>query len=332
MTTGNTKSIKRTSSRKTSANKSRKIITASKPKSRKTKEPKERTETKERTKKNENKSVVKDARIIAQTIYHEGGDCYREIVIVKARQPWITPNIAFFQSTGRSNKGYEKLTGTWFPTIGIQSFRFSNDENESFALVKMGFLKKESLSIPRELSDILNGFMDYLLEDERMKAIHTHYVSSVVLDKTLSKPQEISKYRYPFLNELNDFTNMLEQYFINTNQIQTSIELGGGIWSLQNEYFVQLFLQYFLISNHPINPIRREPVPELSVCRISSEPSPSLSLSSEDIRINDFLTQHDSYMDMKTVSHSGIVEYVPSRSYLVKLNGFTQQFNILMIK
>jgi hypothetical protein len=120
-------------------------------------------------------------------------------------------------------------------------------------------------------------------------------------------------------------------YFINTNQIQTSIELGGGIWSLQNEYFVQLFLQYFAISNHPINPIRREPVyPELSVCRISSESS--LSLSSEDIRINDFLTQHNSYMDMKTVSHSGIVEYVPSRSYLVKLNGFTQQFNILMIK
>jgi hypothetical protein len=323
MTTGNTKSIKRTSSRKTSANKSRKIITASKQKSRKTKE---------RTKRHENKSVVKDARIIAQTIYHEGGDCYREIVIVKARQPWITPNIAFFQSTGRSNKGYEKLAGTWFPTIGIQPFRFSNDENESFALVKMGFLKKESLSIPRELSDILNGFMDYLLEDERMKAIHTHYVSSVVLDKTLSKPQEISKYRYPFFNELNDFINMLEHYFINTNQIQTSIELGGGIWSLQNEYFVQLFLQYFAISNHSINPIRREPVPELSVCRISSENSHSLSLSSEDIRINDFLTQHNSYMDMKTVSHSGVVEYVPSRSYLIKLNGFTQQFNILMIK
>jgi len=326
MTTSNRKSVKRTSSRKTSVNKNR--ITSSKTKSRKTSSATSKVKWVERTN-------VKDARIIAQTIYHEGGDCYREIVIVKARQPWITPNIAFFQSTGRSNKGYEKLTGTWFPTIGIQPFRFSNDENESFALVKMGFLKKVSLSIPRELSDILNGFMDYLLEDERMKAIHTHYISSVVLDKTLSKPQEISKYRYPFLNELNDFTNMLEQYFINTNQIQTSIELGGGIWSLQNEYFVQLFLQYFLISNHPINPInpiRREPVPELSVCRISSEPSPSLSLSSEDIRINDFLRQHDSYMDMKTVSHSGVVEYVPSRSYLVKLNGFTQQFNILMIK
>ena len=321
MTTSNRKSVKRTSSRKPSVNKNR--ITSSKTKSRKTSSATSRVKKVERTN-------VKDKRIIAQTIYHEGGDCYREIVIVKARQPWLTPNTAFFQSTGRSNKGYEKLTGTWFPTIGIQPFRFSNDKNETFALVKMGFLKKESLLVSRELSDILNGFMDYLLEDKHMKEIHTHYVTSVVLNKTLSKPQEITKYRYPFLNELNDFTNMLEQYFINTNQIQTSIELGGGIWSLQNEYFVQLFLQYFAISNTMI-PIHREPMyPELSTCRISSEPH-TVSLSPEDIRINDFLTQHDSYIDIKNVADSELLEYVPSRSYLVKLNGFTQQFNIRMM-
>ena len=323
MTTSNRKSVKRTSSRKPSVNKNR--ITSSKTKSRKTSSATSRV-------KRVDRSNVKDKRIIAQTIYHEGGDCYREIVIVKARQPWLTPNTAFFQSSGRSNKGYEKLTGTWFPTIGIQPFRFSNDENETFALVKMGFLKKESLSVSRELSDILNGFMDYLLEDKHMKAIHAHYVTSVLLDKTVSKPQEITKYRYPFLNELNDFTNMLEQYFINTNQIQTSIELGEGIWSLQNEYFVQLFLQYFAISNTMI-PIHREPMyPELSTCRISSEPhTVSLSLSPEDIRVNDFLTQHDSYIDIKNVADSELLEYVPSRSYLVKLNGFTQQFNILMM-
>lgn len=176
--------------------------------------------------------------------------------------------------------------------------------------------------------------MDYLLEDKHIKEIHTHYVTSVLLDKTLSKAQEINKYRYPFLNELNDFTNMLEQYFINTNQIQTSIELGGGIWSLQNEYFVQLFLQYFAISN-PMIPIHREPMhPELSVCRISSDSqtvSTSLSLSPEDIRVNDFLTEHDSYIDIKNVSDSRVIEYVPSRSYLVKLNRFTQQFNIRMM-
>lgn len=322
MTTSNRKSRKRTSS----VNKNR--ITSSKTKSRKTSSVTSRVKRVKRV----DRPNVKDDRIIAQTIYHEGGDCYREIVIVKARQPWITPNTAFFQSSGRSNKGYEKLTGTWFPTIGIQPFRFSNDENETFALVKMGFLKKESLSVSRELSDILNGFMDYLLEDKHMKEIHTHYVTSVLLDKTLSKAQEINKYRYPFLNELNDFTNMLEQYFINTNQIQTSIELGEGIWSLQNEYFVQLFLQYFAISN-PMIPIHREPMhPELSTCRISSDPhTVSLSLSPEDIRINDFLTQHDSYIDIKKVVDSGLLEYVPSRSYLVKVNGFTQQFNILMM-
>ena len=323
MTTSNRKSRKRTSSRKISMNKNR--ITSSKTKSRKTSSATSRV-------KKVDRPNVKNGRIIAQTIYHEGGDCYREIVIVKARQPWLTPNTAFFQSSGRSNKGYEKLAGTWFPTIGIQPFRFSNDENETFALVKMGFLKKESLSVSRELSDILNGFMDYLLEDKHMKEIHTHYVTSVLLDKTVSKPQEITKYRYPFLNELNDFTNMLEQYFINTNQIQTSIELGEGIWSLQNEYFVQLFLQYFAISN-PMIPIHREPMyPELSVCRISSEPhTVSRSLSPEDIRVNDFLTQHDSYIDIKKVADSGLLEYVPSRSYLVKVNGFTQQFNILMM-
>lgn len=135
MTTSNRKSRKRTSS----VNKNR--ITSSKTKSRKTTSVTSRVKRVERVERVDRPNV-KNGRIIAQTIYHEGGDCYREIVIVKARQPWITPNTAFFQSSGRSNKGYEKLTGTWFPTIGIQPFRFSNDENETFALVKMGFLKK----------------------------------------------------------------------------------------------------------------------------------------------------------------------------------------------
>ena len=86
----------------------------------------------------------KKSKIIAQTVYHEGGDCYREIIIVKASQPWPTENIAFFQSTGRSNVGTENLAGTWFPTLGIQRIQFQSIGGKEVVLVKMAMLNKKN--------------------------------------------------------------------------------------------------------------------------------------------------------------------------------------------
>jgi hypothetical protein len=49
-------------------------------------------------------------------IYNEGGDSYRPFVIVRLpKDLWITLNISYYRSSGRSNRTMI-YSDTWFPT------------------------------------------------------------------------------------------------------------------------------------------------------------------------------------------------------------------------
>ena len=63
-------------------------------------------------------------KVQIEIIYHEGGDSYRPFIVmnVPTQYNWLTPNISFFQSSGRSNDNSvenELRRNTWFPTIGL---------------------------------------------------------------------------------------------------------------------------------------------------------------------------------------------------------------------
>jgi len=295
----------------------------------------------------------KKSKIIAQTVYHEGGDCYREIIIVKASQPWPTKNIAFFQSTGRSNVGTENLAGTWFPTLGIQRIHFQSIGGKEVVLVKMAMLNKKNSLLPKQLSDLFIGFIDFLTAN--IISIKTYYLSTIPqTELPISKKDEIEKYRNPFYKDLNSLLSMIESYFINTDQIKTSIELGNGIWE-KDEYFVKLFLQFFAFSNKII-PIHRQPleiqgqqlpinelngtplsgacpISNLHRCKASNTSSqlcmiaPDMSeITDEDKKINDFLTTHDAFIEVDSTEYQ--IEYINKRDYYNKINQFQRDFNI----
>jgi len=264
----------------------------------------------------------KKSKIIAQTVYHEGGDCYREIIIVKASQPWPTKNIAFFQSTGRSNVGTENLAGTWFPTLGIQRIHFQSIGGKEVVLVKMAMLNKKNSLLPKQLSDLFIGFIDFLTAN--IISIKTYYLSTIPqTELPISKKDEIEKYRNPFYKDLNSLLLMIESYFINTDQIKTSIELGNGIWE-KDEYFVKLFLQFFAFY---IIPIHREPYQASNTSSQLCMIAPDMNeITVEDKKINDFLTTHDAFIEVDSTEYQ--IEYINKRDYNNKINHFQRDFNI----
>tara|TARA_B110000971_G_scaffold57078_1_gene58104 strand:+ start:3107 stop:4132 length:1026 start_codon:yes stop_codon:yes gene_type:complete len=169
------------------------------------------------------------ANVAVGPVYHEGGDVYRPftIVPVPTHINWLTPNLAFYQSTGRSNSdpNNELREHAWFPTIGLLNenstlqnfFQQTNPDNSYPAglIIKMISLNK--------VFDY-NSWAWYggIVRDLQLMNSTNEKIQQLSILYTLSP--EISA------DVLVHVFNFLLDYFNFWWQIQISAQLNGGLW------------------------------------------------------------------------------------------------------
>ena len=165
-------------------------------------------------------------------VYHEGGDCYRPFTVIKvpSQYNWLTPNISFFQSSGRSNNNENQndlRRNAWFPTIGL--------------LIQDSALYKYLREIDLDNSQMYtNGYIIKLNALTKILGVsHTSWKWISAYQINLSWLNNKATASYSLFNELSktlsqneiaDLGFFLFDYFKFWWQIQISAQLNGGIW------------------------------------------------------------------------------------------------------
>ena len=105
---------------------------------------------------------------VIEVVYHEGGDSYRPFIIlpVPTTEKWISPNIIYYRSSGRSNRGdgedikNKYRNGTFFPTIGLldDTSPVTHETSEGPGhICKLNFVSTNNYFKPAKNSNITNG-------------------------------------------------------------------------------------------------------------------------------------------------------------------------------
>ena len=172
---------------------------------------------------------------------------YRKIVVlpILRDQGWTfggNERIAFFQSTGTSNKGYEFLRGTYFPTFGVwkhgERFPFMSVLEGDEVIVKANHFKPlfvGSRPDDRGLANNAPTWIYQLLVEycEKYPAIFTKDFREPID----VKDEEEARAMLEALKEIYDLFKTLYSYFTADWQVAMSIGLsrhmGEGIWLTQ---------------------------------------------------------------------------------------------------
>jgi len=182
-------------------------------------------------------------------VYHEGGDSYRPFIIIELPPNlWVTPNISFYRTTGRSNEGFSIYSNTWFPTPGLITTEVKlKDIDTSFTkghiikcamlgrkykewhknLIRSFLLSAYAYEISRELEYI--NTVEFLFDRTKTIASYPIY---------FMKPDELKLEKMYFLKKIIQYVVMLYDllsiYFYDDWQLKLSCKLGGGIWKGMN--------------------------------------------------------------------------------------------------
>jgi hypothetical protein len=177
-------------------------------------------------------------------IYHEGGDSYRPFIVVNVPVAvWVGNRLAFYKSSGRSNVGYELYANTWFPTGGIIKTEFVHRKDK----LERGLIIK--ISTLYNLKDKYSPTWIYNLLREYFVKKYTVIPASIMEDiffvttdvsalkkKTVENAQYIELYNEIYQEYLTLY-KFLYNYFFNEFQIKISAALGGGYWTINENFY-----------------------------------------------------------------------------------------------
>lgn len=182
-------------------------------------------------------------------IYHEGGDVYRPFIIIEnLGHIWITPNIAFYQTSGQSNDKFGGIyANTWLPTAGMlaENTEINGKPEEKGYITKMSTLYGE----PKIHVALCNIIKRYIKEKYGDSEITRDIVSDqhnlnrkiYIDDKGRTKMDVIENY-HTILREYKEIHEFVGSYFAFDWQLYISAKLGTGYWD-KNEQFRNYMLR-----------------------------------------------------------------------------------------
>jgi hypothetical protein len=188
-------------------------------------------------------------------IFLREGTIFRPFIVVKppTTTPWLTPNIAFYKSSGRSNDKFSgKYANTWLPTAGIldKDTTIHGKPEEKGYIIKMSTLYGSHLSA--ELCELLR---DYITKKYKHHTPTVEIAEKVFSElKTLKDPKinhfssrDILNDYLKITEEIHEIYVLLSGYFTTAWQVYISAHIGGGYWSI-NEPF-QTYIVNLKINN-----------------------------------------------------------------------------------
>jgi hypothetical protein len=161
------------------------------------------------------------------TIYHEGGDSYRPIIIIPINDTnlWPNKNIAYFRSSGRTNKT-PQYSNTWFPLAGFVEQNNTTILRNTFNTGHI--IKMSDLLAKKDSSWKSNLCMEYFrpLENQSFdKILSTLNPNSSNIDAV-----EL------LFNEAFLIKQFLDSYFFSDWQLRISAQIGGGFWDRNSKF------------------------------------------------------------------------------------------------
>ncbi len=198
-----------------------------------------------------------NASTVDSFIMHETADLYRLLVSVPINNPelWPNPNICYFRTSGRSNKGYEIFRGSWFPIAGIKDSskmpKFLPERNDGF-LIKMSFILNQNadLAALKQPSWITNLIGDYpIILDESEKGLFDNK-SIITINEFMVKNKYIQNKKNKILDTryerlalhikliISESFGSFMNYFLYEWQAMLSLRIGGGYWD-SNPFFTE---------------------------------------------------------------------------------------------
>lgn len=241
--------------------------------------------------------------IQAGIVYHEGGDSYRPFMSINVPPPynWLTPNISFFQSSGRSSENLlenELRRDTWFPTIGLlidNSTLYSQlrlNDMENINMYTNGYIiKLNALSKIFKVAYTTWKWIGVYQTNLGWLNVKSIAKDSIFITLVSSKEQ------YDQMLNLGFF---IFKYCIFWWQVQISAQLNGGIWKKHPE-LREIVLNYD-INEYDANPrfIKREtPLPEIHVDPFTYKKDDNTSPNIKEV--NQYLVDNEAFYDFSNI-------------------------------
>jgi len=163
---------------------------------------------------------------VKNTIIHEGGDSYRPVIIIPINNTdlWPNKNIAYFRSSGRTNKT-PQYSNTWFPFGGI--IEQNNTKILSEPVNKGHIIKMSDLLKKRDSNWKSNLCMEYFRRLEN-KTFQNQTFEKIVNTLT-PQSTNIDAVELLFI-EAYLIKKFLDDYFFFDWQLRISAQIGGGFW------------------------------------------------------------------------------------------------------
>lgn len=182
-------------------------------------------------------------------VYYTEGT-YRPICVItiKNSSTWITPNIAFYRSSGLSNDRFQqKYLNTWFPCVTI----IEEDLVIGGKTLTRGFIFKmstflEEPAIGKWACQLLNRYFEnkYINEfPEYVKDILTEAtrqpsqaVIKAIIEKTKMTTIKVYEIYQRLLEEYHEIHEFISGYFLHDWQLMISAIAGTGYWRENNSF------------------------------------------------------------------------------------------------
>lgn len=175
------------------------------------------------------------------------GGIDRTFVIIRAVQPWVTPNIAFYQSSATSNVtsiARQINPGTFFPIFGMREETASHPESD---LDMKGHIKKMKLTT-MESDDMYEWMYTLIIDYFNYKyqllfggAEDVNYWRSWNAEYTRFNTIQLSTLR-SLLSEIQIIHYLLCNYFLHSWQLCLSIHLSNSGYWVQNPEFADFVM------------------------------------------------------------------------------------------
>ena len=236
-------------------------------------------------------------------IIHEGGDSYRPIVIIEINNLalWPNANIAYFKSSGRTNKT-PQYSNTWLPFGGLVEENNTIIRNNTFDkghLIKMSDLLSISTYFRWKSTLLMNYFRT---KDNFHPFIDVFYESPRGTMKNVTTT-EITHFR-----EAEEIRTLFDSYFLFDWQLRISAQIGGGYWE-RNRDFHEYVLAHIELPVSVIIPVLPDYLhfsteQELAQHVKGDEPTEGQTYSNNKNYIIAFLRQHESQVIYDNTVHN----------------------------
>jgi len=178
-------------------------------------------------------------------IYHEGGDVYRPFIIIELNTKiWITPNIAFYKTSGKSNDRFGGIyAGTWIPTSGMlpENGMVNGKDEEKGYICKMSTLNGVNNMFP-ELCDLVKRYIQQKY-GETYEEITNDILSEnhnpdnkIYLDHKRTFKKDVGQTYFTILSEYKEIYDLIGVYFAYGWQLYVSAKVGSGYWERNTSF------------------------------------------------------------------------------------------------